>query len=88
MSVSSFDSPRSRVWECGVDGVGQQDKVHRRLGCSRTDMSSVRLHKASVVGHHNHLVAVDGNLDRMLEPRIEEVEHKVLLTICFNNLGK
>lgn len=59
-----------------------------RLGCSRTDMSSVRLHKASVVGHHNHLVAVNGNLDRMLEPRIEHIKHKVLLTVCFDDLRK
>lgn len=51
-------------------------------------MSSVRLHKASVVGHHNHLVAVNGNLDRMLKPRIEEVKHKVLLPICFDDLAK
>ena len=51
-------------------------------------MSSVRLHKASVVGHDNHLVAVNGNLDGMLEPRIQEVEHNVLLTICFDDLQK
>lgn len=50
-------------------------------------MSSVRLHKASVVGHHNHLVAVYGNLDRVLKPRIEEVEHEVLLAIRLNHLG-
>lgn len=51
-------------------------------------MSSVRLHKAAVVGHHNHLVAVDGNLDRMLKPRIEEVEHEVLFPICFDDLAR
>lgn len=51
-------------------------------------MSSVRLHKASVVGHHNHLVSVNGNLDRMLEPRIEHVKHKVTLPVRFDDLQK
>lgn len=51
-------------------------------------MSSVRLHKASVISHHDHLVAVDGNLDGMLKPRIEEVEHEVLLPICFDDLER
>lgn len=36
-------------------------------------MSCVWLHKACVVGYHNHLMAVNGNLDRMLEPHIDEV---------------
>lgn len=51
-------------------------------------MSSVRLHKASVVGHHDHLVAVNCNLDRMLEPRVEEVKHQVLLSVQLDDLEK
>lgn len=72
-----------------MGGWGAAKGFANRLGCSRTtDMSSVRLHKASVVGHHDHLVVVNANLDRMLEPRIKKVEHKVLLTVCLDDLRK
>lgn len=44
--------------------------------------------KATIVGHDNHLVTVNGYFDRVLEAVIHEVHHDVFMTTCLKDLGE
>lgn len=47
----------------------------------------LRLHEARIVRNDEHVVAIDGDADRVLKPTVEQIQHDIRVSVRLDDLG-